>query len=421
MSRVVFKLSDIGEGITEAEITAWHVGIGDSVREDQPLVDVMTDKATVELTSPVTGLVTARHGDIGEMAKVGSALLEFETEILAAAQAVPASNAMPTSKATPAAKLEATSPPASIPEEQNSHAVLAERPASGAPLASPATRHRAKELGIALESLSGTGPEGRITDQDLDAYIMRKSDQPLALRPARRDGVREIKITGLRRKIAERMQEAKRRIPHFGYVEECDLTELEALRQELNSAGGDQPKLTILPFLMRALMKILPEFPTINARFDDEAGVLQVHEGIHIGIATRTDAGLLVPVIHHAEALDLWGCARELQRVTAAARDGKATREELSGSTITVTSLGPLGGIASTPVINHPEVAIIGPNKLVQRPVVINGTIAIRTMMNLSSSFDHRIIDGHEAASFIQKMKRLLEKPALLFLEGATG
>jgi 2-oxoisovalerate dehydrogenase E2 component (dihydrolipoyl transacylase) len=421
MSRVVFKLSDIGEGITEAEITAWHVGIGDSVREDQPLVDVMTDKATVELTSPVTGLVTARHGDIGEMAKVGSALLEFETEIVAAPQAVPASKPTPTSKVTPAAKDEATSQPASIPDEHNSHRVLAERPASGAPLASPATRHRAKELGIGLESLSGTGPEGRVTDQDLDAYIMRRSDQPPALRPARRDGVREIKITGLRRKIAERMQEAKRRIPHFGYVEECDLTELEALRRELNSEAGDRPKLTLLPFLMRALMKILPEFPTINARFNDEAGVLQVHEGIHIGIATRTDAGLLVPVIHHAEALDLWGCARELHRVTAAAREGKATREELSGSTITLTSLGPLGGIASTPVINHPEVATIGPNKLVLRPVVINGTIAIRTMMNLSSSFDHRIIDGHEAASFIQKMKRLLEKPALLFLEGARG
>jgi 2-oxoisovalerate dehydrogenase E2 component (dihydrolipoyl transacylase) len=270
-----------------------------------------------------------------------------------------------------------------------------------------------------LQFVPGSGPAGRITPQDLNAYIERGGAGAVAsVGAAARTGVTAQKITGLRRKIAEKMQEAKRRIPHFSYIEEFDLTALEALRKELNGSRiAGQPKLTLLPFLMRALVKLVPEFPRINARFDDEANILRVYDGIHIGIATQTPGGLMVPVVRHAETLDLWDCARALARVTEAARNGSAKRDELSGSTITLTSLGAIGGIGATPVINHPEVAIIGPNKLAERPVIVNGQIAIRTMMNVSSSFDHRIVDGYDAARFIQALKRLIECPALLFID----
>jgi 2-oxoisovalerate dehydrogenase E2 component (dihydrolipoyl transacylase) len=368
MARYVFRLPDIGEGIAEAEITAWHVKTGERLEEDQPMADVMTDKATVEMTSPVSGLVTALRGEIGQKIRVGSPLVELDLDGDEAA-------------------------------------------APHAPLAAPATRRRAHEMGVALQAVPGTGPEGRITSEDLDNFTARGE-------PAKRTGINETKLSGLRGKIAEKMQEANRRIPHFSYIEELDLTELEALRKTLNdSRAEDQPKLTLLPFFMRALVRLIPEFPQVNARYDDDAGILRSYDAVHIGIATQTQAGLMVPVIHHAETRDLWDCARELARVTEAARDGSATRDELTGSTITLTSLGALGGIAATPIINHPEVAIIGPNKLVERPVVLNGQIAIRTMMNLSSSFDHRIIDGFDAAQFIQGLKRLVEHPALLFLD----
>ena len=286
-------------------------------------------------------------------------------------------------------------------------------------LASPSTRRRARELGIVLESVRGTGPNGRITPTDFDKYVAigsRPASRPLEKRTA----IHETKIIGLRRKIAERMLEATRRIPHFSYVEEFDLTELEGLRRELNVERSEQqPKLTLLPFFMRAFVRLVPDFPQLNAHYDDEAGVLRSYEAVHVGIATQSDSGLLVAVVHHAETLDLWGCARELLRVTAAAREGRASREELSGSTVTLTSLGALGGISATPIINHPEVAIIGPNKLAERAVVLNGAITIRTMMNVSSSFDHRIVDGHVAARFVQRLKRLIERPALLFLDSA--
>jgi 2-oxoisovalerate dehydrogenase E2 component (dihydrolipoyl transacylase) len=395
MALYIFRLPDIGEGVAEAEIVAWHVEVGQRLDEEQPLVDVMTDKATVEMTSPVAGRITALHGQIGQMLPVGAPLVEVERDEDGAA---------------PAAAPQA--PPAAPPAATTG-------PLDEAPLAAPATRRRAYELGIPLQSVAGSGPAGRITPDDLDAYIARGEAGVVAGQgPARRTGISETKITGLRRKIAEKMQEAKRRIPHFSYVEECDLTELEALRKDLNDTrAGDRPKLTLLPFLMRALVKVVPEFPQVNARFDDEANILRVYDGIHIGIATQTPGGLMVPVIRHAETLDLWDCARALARVTEAARDGSAKRDDLTGSTITLTSLGAIGGIAATPVINHPEVAIIGPNKLADRPVVLNGQIAIRTMMNLSSSFDHRIVDGHDAARFIQGLKRLIERPALLFLD----
>ena len=293
------------------------------------------------------------------------------------------------------------------------------RPIDEAPLASPVVRRRAYELGIPLQFIPGSAAAGRITEQDLEDFIARGGNvAPVNDRFAKRHGVHDTKLIGLRRRIAEKMQEAKRNIPHFGYVEEFDMTELEALRRELNEDRSEnQPKLTLLPFFMRAIVALVPEFPHINARYDEEPGVLRSYDAVHIGIATQSNAGLMVPVVRHCEALDVWGCARELSRVTAAARAGTATREELTGSTITLTSLGTLGGISATPVINAPEVAIIGPNKLVDRPVVFNGQIAIRTLMNLSSSFDHRIIDGHDAARFVSRLKRLIERPAHLFLD----
>ena len=389
MGLYLFRLPDVGEGVAEAEIGAWYIKTGDVVQEDAPLVDVLTDKASVEITSPVTGKVLAVHGETGDFAPVGSVLVELEVE--GQGEAAPAAAPEP---------VEPVSPPVASPVASKS-----------APLAAPATRHRADELGVPLSSVTGTGPEGRILPEDVETHA-----EP-AFAPVKSDGVTEIRIVGLRRKIAEKMQAAKRNIPHFSYVEEFDLTALEALRKELNdSRKADQPKLTLLPFFMQAVVKLRAEFPNVNARYDDEAGILRTYDAVHIGIATQTPNGLVVPVVRHAEALDLWGCASELTRVTKTARDGTASREELSGSTITLTSLGTLGGIAATPVINAPEVAILGPNKLVERPVVRDGQVVIRTLMNLSSSFDHRIIDGFDAASYVQRLKRLIEKPALLFI-----
>jgi len=384
MTRFVFKLPDVGEGTAEAEIVAWHVAVGDRVQEDQQLVDVMTDKATVEMTSPVSGTVAALMGKPGEMAIVGAPLVEFELEgeipaETAAAAAVPA--------ATPAAK---TEPVAATPSGQK-------------PLAAPAVRARAAERDVDLKLVPGTGPEGRITQDDLDAYLAGKTEGEYE----------EVKPIGLRRRIAEKMQESKRQIPHFAYVEEIDMTALEALRARLNGARKpEQPKLTVLPFLMRALVRVLPDFPQINAHFDGE--VLRRFRPVHIGIATQTATGLMVPVVRNAERLDLWGAAAEVARLSAAARDNKAVKEELTGSTITITSLGALGGLMATPVINHPETAIIGPNAIRERPAVRSGGIAIRKMMNLSSSFDHRVVDGADAAAFVQRLKALLEEPEKL-------
>ncbi|MCU6453148.1 2-oxo acid dehydrogenase subunit E2 [Sphingomonas sp. A2-49] len=425
MGRYLFRLPDVGEGVAEAEIVVWHVKPGDVVKEDQSLVDVMTDKATVDMTAPVDGVVTAIHGEIGAMLSVGSVLVELAVEgqgnaeadiVVDAVPAAPAPSPEPGPAASDPLPPPAPSPPPSSPAKP---AVFAARAEGDAPLASPATRARAFARGVALQFVPGTGPGGRITPDDLDAYLA--SDGAAAVgdvRYAARDGVNDTKIIGLRRKIAEKMQEAKRRIPHIAYVEEADVTELEKLRQDLNAhRKPDQPKLTLLPFFMQALVRALPDFPQINARYDDDAGVLHAYDGIHIGIATQTPGGLMVPVVRHAESRDIWGLAAEVARVTAAARDGTAARGDLSGSTITITSLGTLGGIATTPVINHPEVAIIGPNKIVERPVVDGSFVTVRKMMNLSSSFDHRIVDGYDAALFVQRLKRLIEHPALLFMD----
>ena len=414
MGTHVVKVPDIGEGIAEVELVAWHVKPGDTVAEDQSLADVMTDKASVEIPSPVAGTVLALGGEVGQMLAVGGELIRIET---APGRAPPAPEA-PT-PATPRAAT-AAAPAAAAP------AVATARPAAAPaarPIASPAVRARAWELGIALRDVQASGTAGRIVHADLDAHLARggRRAAPAAaavVAPAAAPGAtREIKIVGLRRKIAQKMQESKRRIPHYSYVEEVDVTELEALRARLNAKWGAQRgALTLLPFIARAVVLAVREFPQVNGRFDDEAGVLTLHDSVHLGIATQTDAGLMVPVLRDAQALDLWAAAAAIARLAEAARSGKAVRDELSGSTITITSLGKLGGIASTPVINHPEVAIVGVNRAVLRPVIRDGAVVARLMMNLSSSFDHRVVDGAVGAAFIQCLRGYLESPATAFV-----
>jgi len=437
MGRFVFKLPDVGEGIAEAEVVSWHVAVGLAVAEDDPLVDVMTDKATVEIASPRAGRVLAITGSPGDKVRVGAELLVLDVDNDEAAlpldeAASPGAAVVPLAAPTiptPAASAgplltvaKARRTPQTSGREKIEAAVASARPTGAKPLASPAVRRRAHELGIALQFIPGTGPAGRIGHADLDAYIASGGSAAVAAsRPAgsaRLERIEAIKIIGLRRRIAERMQESKRRIPHYSYVEELDVTTLEELRAHLNARhGADRPRLTLLPFLIRALVCAIPRFPQVNALFDDETGIVRRHAALHIGIATQTPQGLMVPVVRHAEALDLWEVASEISRLAAATRDGMAARDELSGSTLTITSLGPIGGIVTTPVINYPEVAIIGVNRIVERPVARGGQIVIRKMMNLSSSFDHRVVDGWEAAQFVQELKGLLEQPASLFVE----
>lgn len=437
MGRFVFKLPDVGEGIAEAEVVGWHVAVGSAVAEDDPLVDVMTDKATVEIPSPRAGRVLAITGGPGDKVRVGAELLVLDVEndevtLLHDEAAAPGAAVAPLAAPTiptPAASAgplltvaKARRTPQASARENIEAPVASARPTGAKPLASPAVRRRAHELGIALQFIPGTGPAGRIGHADLDAYIASGGSAAVAAsRPAgsaRLERIEAIKIIGLRRRIAERMQESKRRIPHYSYVEELDVTTLEELRAHLNARhGADRPRLTLLPFLIRALVCAVPRFPQVNALFDDETGIVRRHAALHIGIATQTPQGLMVPVVRHAEALDLWEVASEISRLAAATREGTAARDELSGSTLTVTSLGPIGGIVTTPVINLPEVAIIGVNRIVERPVAHGGQIVIRKMMNLSSSFDHRVVDGWEAAQFVQELKGLLEQPASLFVE----
>lgn len=427
----VIKMPDIGEGIAEVELVEWHVQPGDPVVEDQVLADVMTDKATVEIPSPVHGKVLGLGGKVGDVMAVGAELIRLEVEgagnVAAGAPpltarpapaappaaapamvAAPAPTPAPAPAAAPAAP--AASPPAAVP-------VL--RAPGEKPVASPAVRRRAWELGIELQFVPGSGAAGRILHEDLDAYAARRGAAvPAASRYVERHAEEQVPVIGLRRRIAQKMQEAKRRIPHFTYVEEIDVTEIEALRAQLNERhGAARGRLTLLPLLARAIVLALPDFPQINARFDDDAGVVTRYGAVHLGVATQTDGGLMVPVLRHAEARDLWACAAEIRRLAEAARNGKASREELTGSTLTVTSLGPLGGIVTTPVINWPEVAIIGVGRIVERPVLQQGRIVARKMLNLSASFDHRVVDGADGAHFVQALRRLLESPALLFVE----
>ncbi|ROO34518.1 dihydrolipoamide acetyltransferase family protein [Pseudomonas sp. 7SR1] len=423
MGTHVIKMPDIGEGIAEVELSVWHVKVGDMVVEDQVLADVMTDKAMVDIPSPVHGRVIALGGEPGEVMAVGSELIRIEVEGAGNLK----ESAAPV--AAPAQPQAAKPAPVAAPEPSLEKLAAAPRPAPQAPvarepaerpLASPAVRKHALDLGIQLRLVQGSGPAGRILHEDLEAYLAQGSTPPAkgGSSYAERHDEQQIPVIGMRRKIAQRMQEATQRAAHFSYVEEIDVTALEELRIHLNEKhGASRGKLTLLPFLVRALVVALRDFPQMNARYDDEAQVIQRFGAVHVGVATQSDVGLMVPVMRHAESRSLWDSATEIARLATAARNGKASRDELSGSTITLTSLGALGGIVSTPVLNLPEVAIVGVNKIVERPVVIKGQIVIRKMMNLSSSFDHRVVDGMDAAQFIQALRGLLEQPATLFVD----
>ncbi|MER8546414.1 dihydrolipoamide acetyltransferase family protein [Mesorhizobium sp. M0684] len=463
MGEYVIKLPDVGEGVAEAELVEWQVKVGDLVREDAVLAAVMTDKATVEIPSPVDGEIVWLGAEIGDTVAIGSPIVRLkvagEGNVNAGAKSAEGEAApTPTPSPSPqggggrasAAKAEARSSSplvGHVPRTEGARTadtespsplwggvrgggtapafggiapVGAPRPEGEKPLASPAVRLRAKEAGIDLRQVPGTGPAGRIRHEDIDAFLARGPQLAKAPGLARNEAVEDIKIVGLRRRIAEKMTLARSRIPHITYVEEIDVTALEDLRAALNKEkrpGADRPKLTLLPFLMRAMVKAIADQPNVNALFDDEAGIVHKHGGVHIGIAAQTASGLMVPVVKHAEARDIWDCAAEVVRLAEAAKSGTATRDELSGSTITITSLGAMGGVATTPVINHPEVAIVGVNKMMVRPVWDGSQFIPRKMMNLSSSFDHRVIDGWDAAVFIQRIKTLLETPALIFVD----
>jgi 2-oxoisovalerate dehydrogenase E2 component (dihydrolipoyl transacylase) len=421
MSRHVVKLPDLGEGTVASEIVAWRVKVGDQVAEDQPMVEMSTDKAVVEMPSPVSGRVLSLGGEPGDQIAVGGELIVLETgEGNGAAPVAEADK--PAAKAVSNAAPKAQATVAVAREEKP--AEVAGKP-GGRVMASPATRARAKQSGIDLTTVAGSGRDGRIQRQDLDAAIQDRQQGRAPVRSpasdsrrALRTGTEEIRILGVRRVSAQRVAESKRNIPHFSYVEEVDLTELERLRKHLNAQlPKGSPSYTYLPFLAMALVRVVEQFPKVNAHYDAERNVLIRHDGVHIGVATQTSDGLKVPVVRHAESLSLKEISAEIRRVTSAARDGTASRNELRGSTITITSLGKLGGIVSTPIINAPEVGIIGINKAVERPVIQNGAVAVRLMMNLSSSFDHRFIDGYDAAETIQALKEKLEQPATIFIQ----
>jgi len=440
----VIKMPDIGEGIAEVELVAWHVQVGDVVAEDQILADVMTDKATVEIPSSVAGKVLALGGAVGQVMAVGSEVIRIEVDgpgnykpesavalvnsaqtatktVAPAAPVETAKSVAPSAAAVPAPTPQ-SAPARSAPNGNGKAPMALVRAPGDKPIASPSVRRQAWDLGVELQFVPGTGPAGRITHEDLQAYAQRASQAQAGGSPDQRYAQRvdeeTVPVIGLRRKIAQKMQESKRRIPHFTYVEEVDMTELEALRARLNAQHGKtRGRLTVLPFIARAVVLAVRAHPQINARYDDDAAVATRYGAVHLGIATQTEGGLMVPVVRHAETLDLWACANEVVRLAEAARSGKAARDELSGSTITITSLGALGGIVTTPVINHPEVAIVGVNRLVERPMIRNGAVVARQMMNLSSSFDHRVVDGMHAAEFVQLIRGYLECPATLFVE----
>ncbi|NYT66088.1 2-oxo acid dehydrogenase subunit E2 [Alcaligenaceae bacterium] len=442
MTKHVIKMPDIGEGIAEVEIVEWHVAVGDSVIEDQILADVMTDKASVQIPSPVFGKVTDLGGQPGDIMAVGSALITIDVDQQSSNQAPkvadeltstpthadskPITVSVAASEQAPVSAVTAALPSASVPVAPP--VVLHLDQPHLKPLASPSVRRQARELGIDLNQVQTRDEHGRITHAILAAHqsgavqgVVPETSScrtVAATSTNTADGQRQIPVIGLRRKIAQKMQESKRHIPHFTYVEEVDVTELENLRVQLNHRWGNtRGKLTVLPFLARAIVLALKEFPQINARYDDTANIITQFDAVHLGVAAQTDAGLMVPVLRHTQALDLWQCASGITLLAEAARSGKATLQELTGSTITLTSLGALGGIVSTPVINYPEVGIVGVNRIVERPMVVAGAVVVRKMMNLSSSFDHRVVDGMHAAQFIQAIRSYLECPATLFID----
>jgi 2-oxoisovalerate dehydrogenase E2 component (dihydrolipoyl transacylase) len=427
MGTYEFKLPDIGEGVVEGEVVTWHVSVGDKVSEDDPLVDVMTDKATVTIPSPTDGVVSSLSGDIGDMIAVGTTLVEFETEGSPSKAEEPVEEEpveeepVPVTESEPVEERTAkTAPPKVSPPPPQIKVPDVTRKKSGSILASPAVRRRARESGVDLLGLNGSGPAGRIRHADLDAFLAGggavMGAAPSAYSTKRTD-ITEVKVVGLRRKISEQMVKSAFSIPHFSYFEEVDVTELEELRQMLNSSRSpEQPKLTYLPFIMLALSKIMPEHPECNGHFYDDSGVVHRHSAVNLGIATQTERGLYVPVVKHVESLDIWDAASELIRVSGAAREGTASLDDLTGSTFTITSLGREGGLGATPIINHPEMSILGVHKAREMPVARNGHIVVRRIMNLSSSFDHRVVDGADGASLIQHLKRMLEHPALIFM-----
>jgi 2-oxoisovalerate dehydrogenase E2 component (dihydrolipoyl transacylase) len=431
MARFAFRLPDIGEGIAEAEIVAWHVKVGDRIEEDANLADMMTDKATVEMESPVTGVVVEIAGAVGDMIAIGSTLAVIEVEgeeeapTLAedVAEQMGAENPHPPAEegdAPTAIALTSEKEPESTSDDPSPRSAALSRPLPQGErvLASPAVRARASDLGIDLAHVKPS-EDGRLRHADLDAYLRYNAGSGYGVPSATRAD-EAIKVIGMRRRIAENMAASKRAIPHFTYVEEIEVTKLEDLRADLNANRGERPKLTMLPLLIVAICRTIPQFPMINARYDDEAGVVTRYGAVHLGMAAQTDAGLMVPVIRDAQAMNVWQLASEITRLAEAARTGKAKSEELSGGTLTVTSLGPLGGIATTPVINRPEVAIIGPNRIIERPVFDGPkgeSIRRAKLMNLSISCDHRVVDGHDAASFVQALKHLIETPVLLFAD----
>lgn len=431
MGVYAIKLPDVGEGIAEAELIEWNVAIGDVVREDDVIASVMTDKANIEIPSSVSGKVLWLGADIGETVAVGADLIRLEVDgegnVSAQAEGAKVSEPEPTTEAAPAkAEPEVSAPddiaekPAAAspaPEARPTNTATQTGPAGGRTRAAPSVRKRAREAGVDLQVVVGSGPAGRVTHDDLSAFIENGAPSANGAKPGKNLQVEQIKVVGMRRRIAEKMAMAKAKIPHITIVEEIDVTNLEDLRAELNTTHeGSRSKLTILPFVMKSIVEAIREQPALNAHFDDEAGVIHQYGGVHIGIATQTPNGLVVPVVRHAEAHSLWDSADEILRLSSEARDGKAARDDLSGSTITITSLGPLGAIATTPIINHPEVAIVGINKIAVRPWWDGQQFMPRKMMNLSCSFDHRVIDGWDAAVFVQKLKSLLERPAMLFV-----
>ena len=427
MGDYIFKLPDIGEGVVEGEIVLWHVKVGDSVAEDDDIVDIMTDKATVTIPSPTSGIVTEFSGEVGDMVAVGSTLVTFSTDGNTGNQVEKEPVLEEIIKPVveekiilePVKEEKTKQIPKLIPAVTQSKQITPSNRNSRV-LASPAVRRRAREAELDLSIISGSGPAGRIRHADLDAYIAAGgtvTGAPPTSYSTKRTGTNEIKVVGLRRKIAEQMVKSKFSIPHFSYFEEIDVTELEELRQMLNISRDDnQPKLTYLPFIMMALAKIMPNHEECNALYDDENNIVTQHSAIHLGIATQTDRGLFVPVVKHVEAMDIWQSAAEMQRVSGAARNGTASLDDLSGSTFTITSLGRDGGLGATPIINHPEVSILGIHKAREMPVVKDGKVVIRRIMNISSSFDHRIVDGANGAALIQALKRMLEYPALIFM-----
>jgi 2-oxoisovalerate dehydrogenase E2 component (dihydrolipoyl transacylase) len=421
-----FKLPDIGEGVVEGEVVEWMVSVGDSIKEDDPILSVMTDKATVEIPSPVNGVVSKIIGEPGDILPVGEVCIEFEVDGDGNASATPAATQEEVVKETPKVEKVTKAKPEPVAVKAAEPASAPEpvvRAAGTKALASPAVRQRARQANIDLQIVAGSGPAGRISHADLDRHIAGGAGGATSFAPlgsttkTKLTGTEEIKVIGLRRKIADSMMASYSSIAHFSYFEEVDVTALEELRQHLNATKPEgAPKLTYLPFIMQALVKALRESPECNALYDDEANLVTRHQAIHLGIATQTDRGLYVPVVKHVEAMDIWQSAGEMIRVTSATRDGKASADDLSGSTFTITSLGRLGGLGATPIINKPEVGILGVHNAKERAVVRNGQIVVRRMMNLSSSWDHRVVDGHDGATLVQRVKTYLENPATIFM-----